>query len=47
MELLKNSADKRARKLAKRRLGTFVRAKKKVEEMTGVIAAARRANKTE
>ncbi|OZJ03382.1 hypothetical protein BZG36_04486 [Bifiguratus adelaidae] len=34
MELLKNSKDKRARKLAKKRLGTFVRAKKKVEELS-------------
>ncbi|KAI8850065.1 ribosomal protein L36e [Chytridium lagenaria] len=43
MELLKNSRDKRARKLAKRRLGTFVRAKKKVEELSNVIAESRRA----
>ncbi|KAJ3179230.1 60S ribosomal protein L36 [Gaertneriomyces sp. JEL0708] len=43
MELLKNSADKRARKLAKRRLGTFGRAKRKVEEMSNVIAESRRA----
>ncbi|KAI8589286.1 60S ribosomal protein L36 [Geranomyces variabilis] len=42
MELLKNSADKRARKLAKRRLGTFGRAKRKVEEMSSVIAETRR-----
>ncbi|KAF9580058.1 hypothetical protein BGW38_003443 [Lunasporangiospora selenospora] len=44
MELLKNAKDKRARKLAKKRLGTFVRAKKKVEEMTDVIAQSRRAH---
>ena len=44
MELLKNSADKRARKLAKKRLGTFGRAKKKVEELSGVIAEGRRAH---
>ncbi|KAF9216867.1 hypothetical protein CPC16_005829 [Podila verticillata] len=44
MELIKNSKDKRARKLAKKRLGTFLRAKKKVEEMTSVIAESRRAH---
>ncbi|KAF9126234.1 60S ribosomal protein L36 [Mortierella sp. GBA39] len=44
MELIKNSKDKRARKLAKKRLGTFLRAKKKVEEMTAVIADSRRAH---
>ncbi|KAI1319787.1 60S ribosomal protein L36 [Mortierella claussenii] len=44
MELIKNSKDKRARKLAKKRLGTFLRAKKKVEEMTNVIAESRRAH---
>jgi large subunit ribosomal protein L36e len=43
MELVKNSRDKRARKLAKKRLGTFVRAKRKVEELTNVIAESRRA----
>jgi large subunit ribosomal protein L36e len=42
MELLKNSKDKRARKLAKKRLGTFYRAKKKTEELSGVIAEQRR-----
>ncbi|TPX41700.1 hypothetical protein SeMB42_g05451 [Synchytrium endobioticum] len=42
MELLKNSKDKRARRLAKRRLGTFVRAKRKVEELSNVIAETRR-----
>ncbi|KAI9226430.1 MAG: ribosomal protein L36e [Piptocephalis tieghemiana] len=42
MELLKNSRDKRARKLCKRRLGTFTRAKKKVEELSNVIAESRR-----
>ncbi|TPX31193.1 hypothetical protein SmJEL517_g05400 [Synchytrium microbalum] len=42
MELLKNSKDKRARRLAKRRLGTFLRAKRKVEELSGVIAETRR-----
>lgn len=43
IELLRNSKDKRARKLAKKRLGTFGRAKRKVDEMTKVIAEARRA----
>ncbi|CAG8514283.1 31516_t:CDS:2 [Gigaspora margarita] len=44
MELLKNSKDKRARKLAKKRLGTFTRAKKKVEELSNIIAESRRAH---
>ncbi|KAJ9137167.1 hypothetical protein NKR23_g9415 [Pleurostoma richardsiae] len=43
IELLRNSKDKRARKLAKKRLGTFGRAKAKVEDMTKVIAESRRA----
>lgn len=43
MELLKNSKDKRARKLAKKRLGTFIRAKRKVEDLSNVIAESRRA----
>jgi len=43
MELLKNSKDKRARKLAKRRLGTLRRAKKKLEELNNVIVESRRA----
>ncbi|EGP86191.1 unnamed protein product [Zymoseptoria tritici ST99CH_1A5] len=43
IELLRNSKDKRARKLAKKRLGTFGRAKRKVDEMTNVIAQAKRA----
>ncbi|KAI8892004.1 ribosomal protein L36e [Globomyces pollinis-pini] len=43
MELLKNSKDKRARKLAKKRLGTLRRAKRKVEDMSNVIAESRRA----
>lgn len=67
MELIKNSKDKRAKKLCKKRvsvvheipftnvlyigshvfyfylqLGTFVRAKAKVEELTNVIAEQRR-----
>jgi large subunit ribosomal protein L36e len=43
MELLKNSKDKRARRLAKKRLGTLLRAKRKVDELNGVIAESRRA----
>ncbi|KJR80586.1 uncharacterized protein SPSK_05546 [Sporothrix schenckii 1099-18] len=42
IELLRNSKDKRARKLAKKRLGTFGRAKRKVDELTRVIAESRR-----
>ncbi|KAG0746311.1 hypothetical protein G6F57_004074 [Rhizopus arrhizus] len=42
MELIKNSKDKRAKKLCKSKLGTFVRAKKKIEELQAVIAASRR-----
>ncbi|RMJ28054.1 60S ribosomal protein L36 [Aspergillus sp. HF37] len=42
IELLRNTQDKRARKLAKKRLGTFTRGKRKVEDMQGVIAEARR-----
>jgi large subunit ribosomal protein L36e len=44
MELLKNSNDKRAKRLAKKRLGTFGRAKKKVDELSNVIAESRRAH---
>ncbi|CEJ81672.1 Putative 60S ribosomal protein L36 [[Torrubiella] hemipterigena] len=43
IELLRNSMDKRARKLAKKRLGTFGRAKRKVEEMQRVVVESRRA----
>ncbi|GLA56944.1 60S ribosomal protein L36 [Aspergillus tubingensis] len=42
IELLRNTQDKRARKLAKKRLGTFGRGKRKVEDMQRVIAEARR-----
>lgn len=42
MELLKNSKDKRARKLAKRRLGTMRRAKRKVDELNNVLVESRR-----
>ncbi|KAF2666006.1 60S ribosomal protein L36 [Microthyrium microscopicum] len=43
IELLRNSKDKRARKLAKKRLGSFGRAKRKVDEMTKIITDSRRA----
>ena len=43
IELLRNSKDKRARKLAKKRLGTFGRAKAKVECLQNIIAESRRA----
>ncbi|OJJ44688.1 hypothetical protein ASPZODRAFT_153585 [Penicilliopsis zonata CBS 506.65] len=43
IELLRNAQDKRARKLAKKRLGTFTRGKRKVEDMQRVIAESRRA----
>ncbi|TGZ85510.1 ribosomal protein L36e [Ascodesmis nigricans] len=43
IELLRNSKDKRARKLAKKRLGTYGRAKRKVDELQSVIAESRRA----
>ena len=42
MELLKNSKDKRARKLCKRRLGTLRRAKNKIDDLSNVIAESRR-----
>jgi len=42
LELLRVGKDKRARKLAKRRLGTMVRAKRKVEEINNVLLAQRR-----
>jgi len=41
MELLRNNLDKRALKFAKRRLGTHSRAKKKREEMQGIIQKMR------
>lgn len=43
LELLKNSKEKRARKLAKKRLGTLLRAKRKIEELNAVIVESRRA----
>ncbi|XP_013388351.1 60S ribosomal protein L36-like [Lingula anatina] len=43
MELLKVSKDKRALKLAKKRLGSHKRAKRKREEMQKIIQAQRKA----
>ncbi|SSD59464.1 probable 60S ribosomal protein L36-A [Saccharomycodes ludwigii] len=42
IDLIRNSGEKRARKVAKKRLGSFGRAKAKVEEMNAVIVASRR-----
>lgn len=42
IELIRNGGDKRARKLAKKRLGTHKRAQAKIEEMTTVIAESKR-----
>ncbi|ABO94499.1 60S ribosomal protein L36, probable [Ostreococcus lucimarinus CCE9901] len=42
VELLKNGRDKRALKLAKRKLGTHLRAKKKREEMGNLMRKASR-----
>jgi large subunit ribosomal protein L36e len=42
IELIRNAGEKRARKVAKKRLGTFGRAKAKVEELNNVINQARR-----
>ncbi|KAL6942534.1 60S ribosomal protein L36B [Hanseniaspora vineae] len=42
IELIRNAGEKRARKVAKKRLGSFGRAKAKVEEMNNVIAASRK-----
>ncbi|KAF8449823.1 putative 60S ribosomal protein L36 [Terfezia claveryi] len=42
IELIRNGKDKRARKLAKKRLGTFGRAKAKVDDLNRVIAESRR-----
>ncbi|KAI0347241.1 ribosomal protein L36e [Trametopsis cervina] len=43
MELLRNSKDKKARKLTKKRLGTLLRSKRKLEELGTVIQESRRA----
>ncbi|KAK1927296.1 ribosomal protein L36e [Papiliotrema laurentii] len=42
MELLRNSKDKKAKKLTKKRLGTLLRSKRKVEELSNVIQEQRR-----
>lgn len=42
IDLIRNSGEKRARKIAKKRLGSFKRAKAKIEEMNDVINASRR-----
>ncbi|EIW68464.1 hypothetical protein TREMEDRAFT_44795 [Tremella mesenterica DSM 1558] len=42
MELLRNSKDKKAKKLMKKRLGTLLRSKRKIEELSGVIQEQRR-----
>ncbi|KAG7096885.1 hypothetical protein E1B28_004291 [Marasmius oreades] len=43
MELLRNSKDKKARKLTKKRLGTLLRSKRKLEELSNIIQESRRA----
>ncbi|GMM33402.1 ribosomal 60S subunit protein L36A [Saccharomycopsis crataegensis] len=42
IELLRNSGEKRAKKLAKKRLGTLKRAKAKLEEINKIMAEQRR-----
>ncbi|KAH7105463.1 ribosomal protein L36e [Auriculariales sp. MPI-PUGE-AT-0066] len=42
LELLRNSKDKKARKLTKKRLGTLLRSKRKLEELSNVITESRR-----
>ncbi|KAG6378652.1 casein kinase II regulatory subunit-domain-containing protein [Boletus reticuloceps] len=44
LELLRNSKDKKARKLTKKRLGTLLRSKRKLEELGAVIQESRRAH---
>ncbi|KAM8940955.1 large ribosomal subunit protein eL36-like [Lycaon pictus] len=44
MELLKVSKDKRALKFIKKRVGTHIRAKRKREELSNVLAAMRKAD---
>ncbi|KAL6049709.1 hypothetical protein STEG23_021222 [Scotinomys teguina] len=43
MELLKVSRDKRAPKFIKKRVGTHIRAKRKQEELSNVLAAMQKA----
>ncbi|CAI5446253.1 unnamed protein product [Caenorhabditis angaria] len=45
LEMLRISKDKRALKFLKRRIGTHLRAKRKREELQGVIIAQRKAHK--
>ncbi|XP_051893530.1 60S ribosomal protein L36 [Pristis pectinata] len=47
MELLKVSKDKRALKFIKKRVGTHIRAKRKREELSNVLAAMRKASSKE
>ncbi|PVH16764.1 60S ribosomal protein L36 [Candidozyma duobushaemuli] len=42
IELIRNAGEKRAKKLAKKRLGTHKRASRKVEEMSQIITESRR-----
>ncbi|KZT12497.1 ribosomal protein L36e [Laetiporus sulphureus 93-53] len=42
MELLRNSKDKKAKKLTKKRLGTLLRSKRKLEELGTIIQESRR-----
>ena len=42
IDIIRNSGEKRAKKVAKKRLGSLKRAKAKVEEMNEIIAASRR-----
>ncbi|KAL7005543.1 ribosomal protein L36 [Cystobasidiomycetes sp. EMM_F5] len=44
MELLRNGQDKKARRTAKARLGTLRRAKRKIDEVSVIIAESRRAH---
>ncbi|KIK48952.1 hypothetical protein CY34DRAFT_71092, partial [Suillus luteus UH-Slu-Lm8-n1] len=44
LELLRNAKDKKARKLTKKRLGTLLRAKRKLEELGNIIQESRRAH---
>ncbi|KAI1795186.1 ribosomal protein L36e [Ganoderma leucocontextum] len=44
LELLRNSKDKKARKLTKKRLGTLLRSKRKLEELSNIIQESRRAH---
>lgn len=44
MELLRNNKDKKAKKLSKKRLGTMKRAKRKIDELSTILAESRRAH---